>query len=94
MKTIDEILKEPGKLGDAARGFVEAAEKFAVLASRDDRVLAFLDTNPFTQPKSYKPTTREEIVLDGQQMGQHLAGDNMLAGVKLATKVLLLFGGI
>ena len=98
--TINEILKEPGELGEAAREFVETAARFAELASKNDLVLAELvaagnkDEDVFTRPKSYKPVTREEIVLAGQQMGKNLAGDNMVDGIKVALKVLLLFGGI
>lgn len=98
--TIEEILKDPGELGAAARQFVETAAKFMELASRNDLVLAALiatqdqKDDPFKRDKSYKPFTRDEIALAGQEMGKALAGDNMVAGIKGAAKVFLLLGGI
>ncbi len=98
--TITELLSQPDELGAAARQFVETAAKFAELASKNDVVLAELvaagnkDEDVFMRPKSYKPITRDEIVLAGQQMGKNLAGESVADGIKFALKVLFVFGGI
>ena len=100
--TLQEILNDPGKLGQAAREFVEQAAAFIEALAENDLTLEFGPADgtenkvDYDAPvsaayvKSYKPIAASEIVSANKEMSEALAGENKVAGFVAAIKLFAL----
>ncbi|MBU0959828.1 MAG: hypothetical protein KKB31_07815 [Nanoarchaeota archaeon] len=103
---LEDVLNDPGKLGEAAREFVEIAAKFVEQLAKHDLTLEFglsdgtENVVDYDAPVSdayrrdYRQITRMQIAQASKEMSEALAGENRVAGFVAAVKVLAIAGSL
>ena len=104
--TLDEILKDPGKLGEMARELAELLAGFVAELARNDLSLEFGAADgtdnvvDYDKPVSeayrrdYPPIAAARVAQMAKEMAQHLTGENKVAGAVAVIKLFAIAGAI